>query len=35
MELALTGRLDFPAERAYHYGLVNRLCAEGPPCRRR
>ncbi|HRA34820.1 MAG TPA: crotonase/enoyl-CoA hydratase family protein [Acidimicrobiales bacterium] len=29
MELALTGRLDFPAERAYHYGLVNRLCAEG------
>ncbi|MCU1452130.1 MAG: Enoyl-CoA hydratase/carnithine racemase [Acidimicrobiales bacterium] len=29
MELALTGRLDFPAERAYHFGLVNRLCAEG------
>ena len=29
MELALTGRLDFPAERAYHYGLGNRLCAEG------
>ncbi len=29
MELALTGRLDFPAERAYHYGLVNRLCQEG------
>lgn len=29
MELALTGRLDFPAERAYHFGLVNRLTAEG------
>ena len=29
MELALTGRLDFPAERAAHFGLVNRLCAEG------
>ena len=29
MELALTGRLDFPAERAYQFGLVNRLCAEG------
>ncbi|CAN5745356.1 crotonase/enoyl-CoA hydratase family protein [soil metagenome] len=29
MELALTGRLDFSAERAHHFGLVNRLCAEG------
>jgi enoyl-CoA hydratase len=29
MELALTGRLDFPAERAYHFGLVNTLCDEG------
>ena len=29
MELALTGRLDFPAERAYHFGLVNELCDEG------
>jgi len=29
MELALTGSVDFPAERAYHFGLVNRLCAEG------
>src|SRR5437868_10380763 len=29
MELALTGRLDFPAERAYHFGLVNALCEEG------
>jgi enoyl-CoA hydratase len=29
MELALTGRLDFPAERAYAFGLVNRLCEEG------
>jgi enoyl-CoA hydratase len=29
MELALTGRLDFPAERAYHFGMVNRLCDEG------
>ncbi|MBI2710619.1 MAG: crotonase/enoyl-CoA hydratase family protein [Actinobacteria bacterium] len=29
MELALTGRLDFPAERAHHFGLVNRLCEEG------
>ena len=29
MELALTGRLDFPAERAHHFGLVNKLCAEG------
>lgn len=29
MELALTGRLDFPAEQAAHFGLVNRLCAEG------
>lgn len=29
MELALTGRLDFPAERAYHFGWVNRLCEEG------
>lgn len=28
MELALTGRLDFPAERAYHFGLVNRLTEE-------
>jgi len=28
-ELALTGRLDFPAERAYHFGLVNVLCEEG------
>ena len=25
MELALTGRLDFPADRAYHFGLVNHL----------
>ena len=29
MELALTGRLDFPAERAYHFGLVNSLTEEG------
>src|ERR1700750_1463897 len=29
MELPLTGRLDFPAERAYHFGLVNVLCEEG------
>jgi enoyl-CoA hydratase len=29
MELAITGRLDFPAERAYHFGLVNVLCDEG------
>lgn len=29
MELALTGRLDFPAERAHHFGLVNHLCEEG------
>ena len=29
MELALTGRLDFPAERAHHFGLVNKLTAEG------
>ena len=29
MELALTGRLDFPAERAYHFGLVNKLTATG------
>ena len=29
MELALTGTLDFPAERAYHFGWVNRLCKEG------
>jgi len=29
MELALTGRLDFPAERAYHFGWVNALCEEG------
>ena len=29
MELALTGRLDFPAERAYHFGWVNELCDEG------
>src|SRR5689334_18009827 len=29
MELALTGRLDFPAERAYHFGLVNVLSEEG------
>ncbi len=29
MELALTGRLDFPAERAHHFGLVNVLCEEG------
>lgn len=29
MELALTGRLDFPAERAYDFGWVNRLCEEG------
>jgi enoyl-CoA hydratase len=29
MELALTGRLDFPAERAHHFGLVNHLCDEG------
>lgn len=29
MELALTGRLDFPAERAYDLGWVNRLCEEG------
>ncbi|MEZ5268458.1 MAG: enoyl-CoA hydratase-related protein [Microthrixaceae bacterium] len=29
MELALTGSLEFPAERAYHFGLVNRLAEEG------
>lgn len=29
MELALTGRLDFPAERAYHFGWVNVLSEEG------
>src|SRR6185503_6226274 len=29
MELALTGRLDFPAERAHHFGLINHLCDEG------
>jgi len=29
MELVLTGRLDFPAERAYQFGLVNVLCEEG------
>ena len=29
MELALTGRLDFPAQRAYDLGWVNRLCEEG------
>ncbi|MBM4266488.1 MAG: crotonase/enoyl-CoA hydratase family protein [Deltaproteobacteria bacterium] len=29
MELALTGRLDFPAERAYHFGWVNVLCEQG------
>jgi enoyl-CoA hydratase len=29
MELALTGRLDFPAEQAHHFGLVNHLAQEG------
>lgn len=29
MELALTGRLDFPAERAHHFGWVNVLSEEG------
>ena len=29
MELVLTGRLDFPAERAHHFGWVNVLCDEG------
>jgi enoyl-CoA hydratase len=29
MELALTGRLDFPAERAWQLGWVNELCEEG------
>lgn len=29
MEMVLTGRLDFPAERAHHFGLVNVLCEEG------
>ncbi len=29
MELILTGRLDFPAERAHHFGWVNILCEEG------
>ncbi len=29
MELVLTGRLDFPAERAHHFGWVNALCEEG------
>lgn len=29
MELVLTGRLDFPAERAHQFGLVNELCDEG------
>jgi len=34
MELALTGRLDFPAERAHHFGLVNHLSAEGEALQR-
>lgn len=29
MELVLTGRLDFPAERGYELGWINRLCDEG------
>jgi enoyl-CoA hydratase len=29
MEMALTGRLDFPAERAHQFGWVNVLCDEG------
>jgi enoyl-CoA hydratase len=29
MELALTGRLDFSAQDAHRYGLVNHLAAEG------
>lgn len=29
MELALTGTLEFSAERAHHFGLVNRLAEEG------
>ena len=29
MELALTGRLDFSAQDAHKYGLVNHLAAEG------
>jgi enoyl-CoA hydratase len=29
MELVLTGRLDFPAERAHQFGLVNVLTEEG------
>ena len=29
MELVLTGQLDFPAERAHHFGLVNHLSEEG------
>lgn len=29
MELALTGSLNFSAERAHHFGLVNRLAEEG------
>lgn len=29
MELVLTGRLDFPAQRAYDLGWVNRICDEG------
>lgn len=29
MELALTGSLEFSAERAHHFGLVNRLADEG------
>lgn len=29
MELALTGSLEFTAERAHHFGLVNRLADEG------
>ena len=29
MELALTGRLDFSAHQAHHFGLVNHLAPEG------
>jgi len=29
MELALTGRLDFPAAQAHQFGLVNHLAPEG------
>jgi enoyl-CoA hydratase len=29
MELILTGRLDFTATEAHHYGLVNHLSPEG------